>query len=43
MVRADIASSRVIRSAMAQPTMLREYRSITTARYSQPSSVQTYG
>ena len=33
---------RIILAAMAHPTTLRENRSRTTARYSQPSSVQTY-
>ena len=32
----------VIRWFLAHPTMAREYRSITTAKYSTPSSVQTY-
>lgn len=40
MVKADTTRSRVIRSAMAQPTTLWEYRSSTAARYSPPSSVQ---
>ena len=32
----------VMRSDMAQPTTRREYRSITVAKYSQPSSVHRY-
>jgi hypothetical protein len=41
-VSASHARSAVMRSAIAQPTTRREYRSITTARYSQPSSVHRY-
>jgi len=39
---ASQTSCAVIRSEMAHPTTRRESRSITTARHSQPSSVQRY-
>ncbi len=40
MVSAYSVSSTVIRWLIAQPTTRREYRSSSTARYSQPSIVQ---
>src|SRR5688572_27010617 len=38
---ASITSFDVMRSDIDQPTTMREYKSMTTARYSQPSSVET--
>ena len=41
-VNASITNWLVIRSLIAQPTIRREYKSNSVARYSQPSSVGMY-